>query len=149
MKEYYLNVKLRLVTVNKNRTFQFDRTEFGHGFSIMGHFSLPKIQLTSDNSREANSSSDIQIKQWRGRTSAPLCSGSKTYVVLWGKKEMQQNKNTTGILFTAGTIKIRIVINIIANLVLRESRNLTAYLCTCCWTVSIWLHTAEVQLKLT
>lgn len=34
------------------------------------------------------------------------------------KKEIQQNKNPTGILFTAETIKIRIVINIIANLLL-------------------------------
>lgn len=63
MKEYYLNMKLRVVAVNKSRTFQFGRTVFGHGFSTTGHFSLPKIQLTSDNSREANPSADIQIKQ--------------------------------------------------------------------------------------
>lgn len=63
MKEYYLNMKLRVVAVNKSKTFQFDRTVFGHGFSIMGYLPLPKIQLTSDNSRQANPSSDIPKKQ--------------------------------------------------------------------------------------
>lgn len=56
-------MKLRVVAVNKSKTFQFDRTVFGHGFSIIGYLPLPKIQLTSDNSRQANPSSDIQKKQ--------------------------------------------------------------------------------------
>lgn len=65
---------LGVVTVNKSKKLQFDRTVFGHSFSNMGHLSLPTIQFTSDNSRQANPSSDIQTKHWRGRTSPSLCS---------------------------------------------------------------------------
>lgn len=58
MKEYYLKRKLSRNVgadiVNKTKNLQFDRTVFDHAFSTTGHLSLPKIQLTSHNSREAN-----------------------------------------------------------------------------------------------
>jgi len=69
---------LGMVIANKRKKLQFDRTVSGHALSAVGHLSLPKIQLTSDSSRKANPSSDIQTKQRRGRMSAPLCSESKT-----------------------------------------------------------------------
>lgn len=117
---------LGVVIVNKSKKLQFDRTVFGYTFSTMGHLSLPKIQLTSDNSREANPSSDIQTKQWSGRIWKQDLRDSLR------KKEIQQNKNPAALLSTAGTTKSRIVSNIISNLVLWDRGNLIAYLCTCC-----------------
>lgn len=130
---------LRVVAENKSITFQFDRTVFGCGFSIMGHFSLPKTQLISGQQQGCKPKLWHSDKAMKGENECTFLFWKQDLCGSLRKKEIQQNKNATGILFTPGTIKIRIAIINIANLVLWESRNLTAYLCTCCLTVSIWL----------